>query len=101
MRSIFVTYLSAVSLAGATWFERDDNNSILNELGVKLSPDAKIILQGDGEFENATKRWQTFATPHFIAVVDVRSQQDVQETVRLLHALPPPTASTALTKGYS
>lgn len=88
MPSILASWLTSAALVSANWTDRHGSNSIVQELGAELSPDASIILQDDAAFRDLNKRWQAYATPQFSAVVDVRSEEDVQKTVRFV--LPDP-----------
>lgn len=54
------------------------------ELGAVLSPSASILLPDDAGFDNATLRWQAYAAPSFRAVVEVATESDIQNTVRLI-----------------
>lgn len=56
--------------------------NITNTLGPLLSPAAQIHLPGSAGFNTSTDRWQEYAPPSFAVVVQVASEQDVQETIR-------------------
>lgn len=56
-------------------------------LGPKLSPNATIYFEGSQEFGVLTERWQLYAPPNFIAVVDVQTAEDVQKTVSPQHVM--------------
>jgi hypothetical protein len=53
------------------------------ELGPRLSPGGVVYFMGSEEFDILTERWQLYSPPTFIAVVEARSEQDVQYTVSL------------------
>lgn len=77
-----VPYLIAyASCAGAAWYEKDRDSGILHDLGPKLSDGANIIVKGETGFEERGKRWQAWASPDVKAIVNVQTEQDVQETV--------------------
>jgi hypothetical protein len=57
-------------------------SSIQVELGSLLSPNATIISRVDPRFGNATERWQEYKSPSINIVVEVATENDVQETVR-------------------
>jgi hypothetical protein len=88
MRILVAALLSLATLASAKWSDRSASHGIVQELGAKLSPEAAITLEGDDTFGEKTKRWQAWASPQFSAVVEVRSETDVQETVRTLQSTP-------------
>jgi hypothetical protein len=66
---------------------RLNTESITSELGPLLSKNAEIILQSDSEFTEASKRWQCWAAPDVNMVVEVQTEEDVQQTVRTLCAV--------------
>jgi hypothetical protein len=51
------------------------------ELGHRLSPNAAIFLPTDPGWANATRRWNTLSAPTYSALVEVSTEQDIQETV--------------------
>jgi hypothetical protein len=53
------------------------------ELGPRLSSGGLVYFTGSEEFDTLTERWQLYAPPTFIAVVEARTEQDVQFTVSL------------------
>lgn len=55
------------------------------ELGPRLSSRGLIYFAGSEDFDNLTERWQLYAPPTFIAVVEAKTEQDVQITVRLYY----------------
>lgn len=56
--------------------------NITNTLGPLLSTAAQIHFPGSAGFNSSTDRWQDFAPPSFAVVVQVATEEDVQETVR-------------------
>ena len=58
------------------------------ELGPRLSSGGLVYFAGSEEFDTLTERWQLYAPPTFIAVVEARTEQDVQYTVGLHHVDP-------------
>lgn len=61
-----------------------------------LSPNASIILPGDPSFDNATERWQNDyaeTLPQIGVVVNVKTEEDVQEAVRVRSLLGPRAAA--------
>lgn len=79
MRLLPILFVSA-ALATA-WYEKDASTGILKELGPKLSQGARVVFQGEEGFEERIKRRQGWEAPDFRAIVDVKSEEDVQETV--------------------
>lgn len=55
------------------------------ELGPRLSSGGLVYFAGTEEFDTLTERWQLYAPPTFIAVVEAGAEQDVQVTVSLRH----------------
>jgi hypothetical protein len=53
-------------------------------LGPRLSSNASIFLPGSSEFSDATLRWQEWESPNITIVVEVATENDVQETVSCL-----------------
>jgi hypothetical protein len=51
------------------------------KLGPRLSSGGLVYFVGSEEFDSLTERWQLYAPPTFIAVVEAGSEQDVQYTV--------------------
>jgi hypothetical protein len=76
------------SLSSPNHYIRNSNNpphpiaNITNTLGPLLSTTARIHLPGSAGFNTSTDRWQEFAPPSFAAVVQVATEEDVQETIR-------------------
>lgn len=58
--------------------------SVKNELQRRLSPEARIVLQGEEEFETLDARYTNYKRPWYIAGVKVAEEKDVIETVGLL-----------------
>ena len=58
-------------------------SQIRSELGPLLSSDAVIVDAEGGNLTEATQRWQEFASPSFFAVVQVATESDIIQTVRL------------------
>lgn len=56
--------------------------NITSTLGPLLSPAAQIHLPGSAGFNTSTDRWQEWAPPSFAVVVQVATEEDVQETIR-------------------
>ncbi|KAH7304875.1 putative FAD-dependent oxygenase [Rhexocercosporidium sp. MPI-PUGE-AT-0058] len=65
-----------------TNFSNSTNTKICTELSPRLSIGASIIFPENELFEKATQRWQKWQEPKFTVVVIVRTESDVQETVR-------------------
>ena len=85
-RNVALTFAVALLafLAQRSWsVDNGHQTSIVSELGPKLSPNATIILPKDPDFAAATQRWVEYQAPTFGAVVVVRDEQDVQQTVRI------------------
>jgi hypothetical protein len=59
--------------------------TMVAELGPLLSSGGLVYFAGSEEFDTLTERWQLYAPPTFIAVVEARTEQDVQFTVSLHH----------------
>ncbi|KAF2096059.1 FAD-binding domain-containing protein [Rhizodiscina lignyota] len=56
---------------------------IERELGGRLSKDASILLPSAPNFKNASDRWQNeYKAPQISSVVNVKTEEDVQETIR-------------------
>lgn len=68
-------------LALGAWNSRDNDRSIVADLGTKLSFGARIVLEGEDGFAERAERWQVWKSPDVAAVVDVQTEEDVQETV--------------------
>jgi hypothetical protein len=58
-----------------------DTETILSS---RLSSNASIFLPGSSEFSDATLRWQEWESPNITIVVEVATEDDVQETVSCL-----------------
>ncbi|KAF1937819.1 FAD-dependent oxygenase [Clathrospora elynae] len=43
-----------------------------------LSPDAAVYFPGSDTFDDATERWQNWASPRFLAAVEVATEKDVR-----------------------
>lgn len=69
------------SLAVAEWYERGAKDCIVQELGQRLSSGAEITLRGEDGYAEKSKRWESWKAPDVAAVVDVKTEVDVQETV--------------------
>jgi hypothetical protein len=61
----------------------DRIQTMVAELGPRLSYGGLVYFTGSEEFDTLTERWQLYAPPTFIAVVEARTEQDVQFTVSL------------------
>ncbi|KAI0100095.1 hypothetical protein GGR51DRAFT_564506 [Nemania sp. FL0031] len=59
-----------------------DNNTVLSGLRKLLSPQATVALRDSPEYANLTDRWRKWHAPDIAAVVEVATEEDVQETVR-------------------
>jgi hypothetical protein len=59
--------------------------TMIAELGPRLSSGALIYFSGSEEFDTLTERWQLYAPPTFVAVVVANTEQDVQFTVSFHH----------------
>jgi hypothetical protein len=71
-------------LGSAPAFHQNIRRSqIRTELGPLLSPGAVIIDAESGNLTAATERWQVFASPSFFAAVEVATELDIIQTVRL------------------
>ncbi|KAF4624419.1 hypothetical protein G7Y89_g13752 [Cudoniella acicularis] len=55
--------------------------SLKRELQKRLSPDARIVLEGEDEFAALDARYTNYKRPWYIAAVQVAEEQDVIETV--------------------
>lgn len=62
---------------------KPSHKQIHQELGTRLSANAKLITEGSDGFRESTLRWQEFRPPTFAASVEVASEQDIQETVSI------------------
>ncbi|KAL9612459.1 MAG: hypothetical protein Q9167_002931 [Letrouitia subvulpina] len=60
--------------------------SVKNELQRRLSSDARIVLQGEEEFETLDVRYTNYKRPWYIAGVKVAEERDVIETVNYARA---------------
>ncbi|KAI0814416.1 hypothetical protein GGR55DRAFT_431499 [Xylaria sp. FL0064] len=58
------------------------NTTVFSNLRPLLSSEASLVLQGDPEFANLTSRWREWHSPMIAAVVQVATENDVQQTVR-------------------
>lgn len=77
VRSVAIAYSLLVGLSRAY-------PNITEELGPLLSPNAAIIFPGSAEFLVATDRDNEQNPPTYAVVVEVATESDVQETVRVL-----------------
>ncbi|KAI1124475.1 hypothetical protein F5Y10DRAFT_249357 [Nemania abortiva] len=59
-----------------------DNTSIFNDLIPLLSPQATVALRDSLDYANLTSRWREWHAPDIAAVVEVATEEDVQQTVR-------------------
>lgn len=64
------------------------NLNFTADLGPKLSSEASILQPGDANFANLASRWREWHAPSIAAVVQAATEDDVQQTVRLLGLLP-------------
>jgi hypothetical protein len=60
----------------------------VRELGVKLSPTAKVYFPGSDEFEVASTRWSVLGAPKVNIVVVPGTENDVVETVNFSFFFP-------------
>ncbi|KAF2708801.1 FAD-binding domain-containing protein [Pleomassaria siparia CBS 279.74] len=79
-RRLFLASLCCISSATALWYGEQDIN-IVSELGPLLSQGAKVVLHDDVDFEKVTARWQHWAAPTFKAVVQTKTEEDIQQTI--------------------
>ncbi|KAF2121391.1 hypothetical protein BDV96DRAFT_609480 [Lophiotrema nucula] len=79
MYTVFPALTVLGGLAHAAWYEK--GSGILEELGPKLSKDARILLKDHEAFTDASSRWQWWAAPEVSAVVDVYNEDDVSQTI--------------------
>lgn len=77
VRSVAIAFSLLVGLSRAY-------PNITEELGPLLSPNAAIIFPGSAEFLVATDRDNEQNPPTYAVVVEVATESDVQETVRVL-----------------
>ena len=59
------------------------DNAIRKNLEPHLSQSARLFLPGSEGFINATTRWSAAARPDFKAIVEVKTEGDVQHVVCL------------------
>lgn len=57
--------------------------SLQNELRKRLSPEARIVLDGEGDFATFDARYTNYKRPSYVAAVQVAEEKDVVETVRM------------------
>jgi hypothetical protein len=57
------------------------NINITAVLGPQLSSNAAIVLPDQVYWANASARWQGYAIPTYQAVVEVSTENDIQQTV--------------------
>ncbi|KAI8959246.1 hypothetical protein F5Y11DRAFT_333866 [Daldinia sp. FL1419] len=64
--------------------------NLKSNLGPRLSSDASIVLPGDEHFASLTSRWREWRAPTIAAVVQVATEDDVQQAVKFAneHDLP-------------
>ncbi|PWY90260.1 putative FAD-dependent oxygenase [Aspergillus sclerotioniger CBS 115572] len=77
--SVLFAVLLTERLTDAIAFRREDITTLL---GPQLSVGAQIILPNNAGFVQATQRWSLFDPPHFTAVVEVGTEEDVATTVK-------------------
>jgi hypothetical protein len=63
--------------------------NISAELGERLSPNAAIFRATDPGWSKAILRWNAFSPPTYTALVEVATEEDIQETVILLSSNTP------------
>lgn len=63
-----------------------ERSQIRDELGPLLSPGAVIVDADGGNLTQATQRWQLYASPSFIAAVEVATENDIIETIKYANA---------------
>ncbi|KAF2471875.1 FAD-binding domain-containing protein [Lindgomyces ingoldianus] len=68
--------------AGVLQVFTSSTGSINRDLGPLLSQEAQIYLPGSEGFSNATTRWSAAARPDFKAIVKVKTEADVQHTIK-------------------
>jgi hypothetical protein len=85
--SCLATNASALVLPGRRVLESVDPTerfqAMAAELRPHLSSDGLVYFVGSEELDSLTERWQLYAPPTFIAVVEARSEKDVQHAVSL------------------
>jgi hypothetical protein len=79
----YLLVVGCARLVSSAWNVRDDDTGIVKALGSRLSEGAQVLLEGEDGFAEKTERWQSWKSPDVAAVVDVRTEGDVQETVRV------------------
>jgi len=57
--------------------------SLKHELQKRLSPEARIILEGEEDFAALDARYTNYKRPWYITAVQVAEEQDVVETVSM------------------
>jgi hypothetical protein len=58
-----------------------NDTGALTGLRPLLSPHAIVALRGDDDFANLTSRWREWHAPNIAAVVEVATEEDVQQVV--------------------
>ncbi|RAL04785.1 FAD-binding oxidoreductase [Aspergillus ibericus CBS 121593] len=76
---VFLAVFLTDRLTNAIAFRREN---ITTTLGPQLSNGAQIILPHNAGFVQATQRWSLFDPPHFTAVVEVGTEEDIATTVK-------------------
>lgn len=64
-----------------------NRGNIATILGPRLSTGATISFPGSTNFDIATTRWSALDSPNTTVVVEVASENDVAETVRVIHLI--------------
>ncbi|KAI0420200.1 hypothetical protein F5X98DRAFT_38488 [Xylaria grammica] len=88
--------LSPLPVLATDWsIATADNTSALADFRPLLSPEATIALRGSCLFNNLTSRWREWHAPNIAAVVQVATENDVQQVVRLASKLKIPFVARA------
>ncbi|KAJ8121968.1 hypothetical protein ONZ43_g1715 [Nemania bipapillata] len=72
-----------------------DNTSALIGLRPLLSPEATVALRGDDNFASLASRWREWHAPDLAAVVEVATEEDVQQVVRFAREFDMPFVARA------
>jgi hypothetical protein len=85
--SICYAFLAAQVALAKSFSRQTPTSSIHEQLGPRLSADARIITSDAADFRNSTMRWQEEQPPSFAASVEPMTERDIQETVsrQLIH----------------
>lgn len=83
----YILVVGCARLVSGAWNVRDDETGIVGELGARLSEGAQVLLEGEEGFAERMEWWQRWKNPDVAAVVDVKTEEDVQETVCARHRL--------------